>query len=64
MFVVLYVKEGICYFEAPGVDKYTQVALVEVTSLAESKNTKNVADNTDDAETVNIDVDDVIDELE
>ena len=57
MFVVLYVKEGVCYFEAPGIDKYTQVALVEVASLEEA--TKKV--NIDDTE--NIDVDDIIDEL-
>ena len=40
MFVVLHVKEGLCYFEAPGIDKYSQVALVEVTLLEESKDTK------------------------
>ena len=61
MFVVLYVKEGICYFEAPGIDKYTQVTLVEVTSLEEA--TKKVVDNTDDSESEDIDVDDQIDEL-
>ena len=56
MFVVLYVNEGVCYFEAPGIDKYTQVALIEVT-LEESKDTK-VVDNSDE----DIDVDDQIDE--
>ena len=59
MFVVLYVKEGVCYFEVPGIDKYTQVALVEVTSLEESKGTEK--ENID--ETDNSDVDDLIDEL-
>ena len=30
MFVIVTVENGICYFEAPGIDKYTHVALVEV----------------------------------
>ena len=30
MFVVLNVINGICYFEVPGIDKYTHVALVDI----------------------------------
>ena len=30
MFVVLNVINGICYFEVPGIDKYSHVALVDI----------------------------------
>ena len=33
MFVVLEIKDGICYFELPGIDKYSQVAVVSITPV-------------------------------
>ena len=41
MFVVITVKNGICYFEAPGIDKYTHVALIELTQEDESTKNEN-----------------------
>ena len=50
MFVVLYVKEGITYFEAPGIDKYTHVTLVAVEQTDTKEDTVKDEDDLIDAE--------------
>ena len=37
MFVVLEIKDGTCYFEAPGIDKYSHVTVVSIENLAPKK---------------------------
>ena len=68
MFVVLYVKKGVCYFEVPGIDKYTQVTLVQVESLEAATFIKNAetnkADNTNSSGAEIVDVDDIVDDPE
>jgi len=39
MFVVLEVKDGICYFEFAEIDKYTDVSVVSIKKLAHSSQT-------------------------
>ena len=36
MFVILEIKDGICYFEVPGIDKYSQVAVVSIAPVEQN----------------------------
>ena len=67
MFVVLYVSQGLCYFEVPGINKYTHVAVVDIEKLPPRTSLEGSADTTiADENLVNDDTtddeDDVIEE--